>query len=104
MILAFSLVVFPVLINTYQGVKAVDPKPRLAVNEMRGTVRWAEVVAGPEPSLRALLSGSPLTFTLFYATYSCVFIVGYGTSAWGPTILMRVYDASPGQAGAIFAR
>lgn len=58
---------------------------------------------GREPSLSALLAASPATFALFYATYSCVFIVGYGTSAWGPTILMRNYDATPAQAGAIFA-
>jgi MFS family permease len=58
---------------------------------------------GPEAGLRALLSASPMIYVLFYATYSCVFIVGYGTSAWGPTILMRIYGASPGQAGAIFA-
>lgn len=58
---------------------------------------------GPGPSLRSLLAASPATFALFYATYSCVFVVGYGTSAWGPTILMRLYDASPGQAGSIFA-
>ena len=59
--------------------------------------------SGPEPSLRALLAAAPMTFALFYATYSCVFVVGYGTSAWGPTILMRIYGASPGYAGAIFA-
>jgi len=41
--------------------------------------------AGREPGLSALLAASPATFALFYATYSCVFIVGYGTSAWGPT-------------------
>lgn len=58
---------------------------------------------GSASGLGALLAAAPATFTLFYATYSCVFIVGYGTSAWGPTILMRNYDATPAQAGAIFA-
>lgn len=53
--------------------------------------------------LRQVLAAAPLTFLLFYATYSLVFVVGYGTSAWGPTILMRIYGASPGKAGLIFA-
>jgi MFS family permease len=53
--------------------------------------------------LWALLASRPLTYGLFFGTFSAVFILGYGVSSWAPTVLMRIYGLAPREAGAIFA-
>lgn len=48
------------------------------------------------------LSANLPTFATLYGLYACVFIIGYGVSSWGPTILMRIYELKPAHAGAIY--
>lgn len=63
----------------------------------------AQKLAGPGPGLGALIAARPVTYGLFLATFSAVFILGYGVSSWAPTVLMRIYGMPPREAGAAFA-
>lgn len=81
----------------------------LLVLTLREPARRGTITATPSPSegkpagLFRHFRTNSATFSIIYALYACLFIIGYAVSAWAPTILMRVHGMSPRTAGATYA-
>lgn len=55
-----------------------------------------------DPGILSLVRAWPGVIGLFFAVYTSIFVLGYAVSSWAPTVLMRVYQMAPREAGATY--